>query len=574
METGGGGTTTTVNKTELPPWLEGVTKENLDMASQVAARPYQPYPGQTVAPFSPTQLASYNYAANTVGAAEPAFAAAQNAAYGVSGYTPQTTASLPYGAAGLSGLNQSANYQTMMTGDTAAGRAGLDGLDALSRYRAMMTGDTSAGRMGLDGLDASTRYQAMMTGDTEAGREGLSGLNATSRYEAERFPGTDLSGYLNPYTDAVINRTTDRVMRDRAAGANSIGDAAAKAGAFGGNRHAIQSAVYGAETQRNIGDLTASMNRDAFTAASGLATQDMNRAMQAAGLRQTSANALAGYGAADAARDLQAAGLRQTGANALAGYGAADAARDLQAAGLRQTSSNALAGYGAADANRDLQGAGLRQAGANYLAGYAANDANRDLQGASLNLQGANSLANIAQMAQNNRRQDAQTLENVGRAFTAQDQAYLNDAYKRWMAEWNYPIEQLNLRLAATSATPYGSTQTQIAPDNTTSNSFLGGLGAVGTAASGLAKLFALSDENMKTNKQKLGKDPVTGLDIYAYDYKSDVANARKKGQPMPPKRVGPMAQDIQKIAPEAIFEMPNGVKTVNLGFGPVRRRG
>jgi len=372
----GGGTQTTVNKTELPPWLEGITKENLNMATQVAARPYEAYPGQTVANFSPTQLAAYNYAGNTVGAADPQFSAAENAAYAVSGYKPGS------------------------------------------------------------------------------------------------MEGKDLSGYMNPFTQNVIDRTTDKIVRDRAVGANSIGDAAAKAGAFGGNRHAIQSAVYGAETNRNVGDVTAALNKENYTQAANLAQGDMNR----------------------------------------------------------------------------------------------------DLQGAALNLQGANSLATIAQAAQNNRRQDAATLENVGRAYTAQNQAQLTDAYKRWQQEWNYPIEQLNLRLAATSATPYGTTQTQIAPDNTTSSSFLSGLGAVGSAASGLAKLFALSDEREKTNKQLLGKDPQTGLDLYAYDYKDDVKQARKTGRPMPPKRVGPMAQDIEKRDPGAVTALPNGVKMVNLGFGPVRR--
>lgn len=378
METGGG-TTTTVNKTELPAWLEGITKDNLERAKAVADRPYEVYPGQTVANFSPTQRAAYNYAANTVGAADPQFAAAENAAYAVSGYKPQS------------------------------------------------------------------------------------------------FPEKDISAYMNPYTQEVINRTTDRMARDRAVGANTISDNAAKARAFGGNRHAITEAVYGAETNRNIGDTAATLNDRAFNTAASLAQADMNR----------------------------------------------------------------------------------------------------DLQGAALNLQGAQSLAQIAQTAQNNRRTDAQTLENVGRAYTAQDQARLSDAYKRWAAERNYPIEQLNLLLAATSATPYGTTQTSTAPDNTTSSPFLSGLGAVGSAASGLAKLFALSDEREKTNKQKLGRDPATGLELYAYDYKDDVARARKTGKPMPPKRVGPMAQDIEKIAPDAVSALPGGMKVVNLGFGgPMRRRG
>ena len=47
-----------------------------------------------------------------------------------------------------------------------------------------------------------------------------------------------------------------------------------------------------------------------------------------------------------------------------------------------------------------------------------------------------------------------------------------------------------------------------------------------------------------------LGIDPETGLMLYAYDYKHDVAEAELTGRPMGPKRVGPMAQDVEKAFP------------------------
>jgi hypothetical protein len=86
----------------------------------------------------------------------------------------------------------------------------------------------------------------------------------------------------------------------------------------------------------------------------------------------------------------------------------------------------------------------------------------------------------------------------------------------------------------------------------------LGGLGA-------MSKF--MSDEKMKTNIQKLGKDPITGIPMYAYDYKDDVEEAEEEGRPMPPKRVGPMAQDVEKVAPKKVQKV-GGKKVVNLGFG------
>jgi hypothetical protein len=72
----------------------------------------------------------------------------------------------------------------------------------------------------------------------------------------------------------------------------------------------------------------------------------------------------------------------------------------------------------------------------------------------------------------------------------------------------------------------------------------------LGAASSALGIIKMLSDEDEKTNKQKLGKDPNTGDMLYAYDYKADVEAAKKNGTPMPPKRVGPMAQGIEKRSP------------------------
>ena len=49
--------------------------------------------------------------------------------------------------------------------------------------------------------------------------------------------------------------------------------------------------------------------------------------------------------------------------------------------------------------------------------------------------------------------------------------------------------------------------------------------------------MFGMSDENEKTDKKKIGKDPDTGLDLYSYRYKGDPKTY--------PKVVGPMAQDF-----------------------------
>jgi hypothetical protein len=66
------------------------------------------------------------------------------------------------------------------------------------------------------------------------------------------------------------------------------------------------------------------------------------------------------------------------------------------------------------------------------------------------------------------------------------------------------------------------------------------------------------SDEREKTNIQPLGDG------LYAYDYTADVEAAEREGRPMPPKRVGPMAQDIEERAPGLVGDV-NGHKVVDM---------
>jgi len=88
--------------------------------------------------------------------------------------------------------------------------------------------------------------------------------------------------------------------------------------------------------------------------------------------------------------------------------------------------------------------------------------------------------------------------------------------------------------------------------------SMMSGLfGLGGSLLSGIGGLAA-SDRRMKTNIKKLGIDPETKLPMYTYNYKDDPKHY--------PKRVGPMAQDIEKQYPDAVGEI--GGHKVIFGLG------
>lgn len=339
-------TTTTIQKTELPAWLEGVTKENLAIADRLSQRPYEAYGGQTIAGFSPEQEQAFNYMKQGVGMTDPLYQRATGVTSDVAGYDPQ---------------------------------------------------NVNAGSIGFDRVNAPSFLQG------------------------------DIGAYMNPYIGNVENAAISRLQDASRQNINRLGDQARAAGAFGGSRQGIAEGVALGETARSAGELSANLRSQGFNTAAGLMQADQQRAMQAA---------LAN----------QAAGIT-----------------------AGQTNLDALMRAQLANQNAGLQGAQLRMGAANQLG----------------------SLAGLQQAA---RLQDATLLEGVGSQRQAMQQAYLDDAYNRWLEQRNYPIEMLNLRLGATSATPYGgtSTTTSTAPRQS-GNGLLTGLGAAGTVASigaSLATIF------------------------------------------------------------------------------------
>jgi hypothetical protein len=208
---------------------------------------------------------------------------------------------------------------------------------------------------------------------------------------------------MNPYIAEVEQRALDAGNRSLISGINTIGDSAARAGAFGGSRQGVMEGVATSESARSLGDLSANLRMQGFNTAAGLMSADQNRAMQAA------------------------------------------------------------------------------------LANQSAG-----LQGANLNLNAANSLSQIAQNAQQARAMDTAMLESVGGQQQAYDQRLLDDAYARFLEQRNYPIDMLNLRLGATSATPYGGTQTQTStgPGGNSTLSTIGTVGSIAASAATIAAAF------------------------------------------------------------------------------------
>jgi hypothetical protein len=293
----------------------------------------------------------------------------------------------------------------------------------------------------------------------------------------------DIQPFLNPYTNEVEQRAignANTALDQRLASQRSQ---AQLAGGFGGSRFGVQQGVTEAEGARGIGDLSAALRKQGIDYATNTAIADRaGKQAGAAGLLGTAA----GIGQ-------QAAGYGQQGAGYLSqaqGIGQA-------AAGLGQTA----AGFGNTGAGYNATAAGMQSANA----------------------------------------QDLASLFGAGQQEQGQRQNEINAAMGKFDEARNYPVEQLNLRLAALGMSPYGKTETS----NKTSTSEDKGpdwslLGAAGIKA--LPSLLALSDRSMKTDIKKLTDGDIP---LYSYRYKDDPKSY--------PKVVGPMAQDIEKKYPSAV---------------------
>lgn len=121
---------------------------------------------------------------------------------------------------------------------------------------------------------------------------------------------------------------------------------------------------------------------------------------------------------------------------------------------------------------------GLQAGMANQAAG---------LQGAGLNLQALGLAGQLGQNAQQANYTDLAALEGVGGQQQQLDQANLDQNYARFLEQWNYPMQQLQTRLAALGGTPYGGTTVSTMPQ-AGGNPAMGALGgAMSGAASGAA---------------------------------------------------------------------------------------
>jgi hypothetical protein len=143
---------------------------------------------------------------------------------------------------------------------------------------------------------------------------------------------------------------------------------------------------------------------------------------------------------------------------------------------------------------------------------------------------------NKANVANFNMQQSA----GAGQSMEAQNQ--INSQISKFNDAFNYPQKQLGTLLSALGMTPHDtSTSGQTTQQTTTPTDWAS---IIQKGAGAAADLWGMSDKTLKKDIEPTGES-VAGVPSYTY---------RFKGQPpSTPKIMGPMAQDVQKVAPQAV---------------------
>jgi hypothetical protein len=97
---------------------------------------------------------------------------------------------------------------------------------------------------------------------------------------------------------------------------------------------------------------------------------------------------------------------------------------------------------------------------------------------------------------------------------------------------------------------------------NAAQSNFNSGLMGLGGTLGAAALMAPASDIRMKENIEKVGK-MANGLNVYTYEYKPEFRNDPFAGHG---KHIGVMAQEVEKLIPEAVITRSDGYKMVNYG--------
>ncbi len=448
--------------TQLPAWYQTYLTNLMSQAQNVAATPYQAYPGQQVADQNSSQTSALQSVNGLQGAFNPAFAGAGAAID--SAVTGNTNAA----NAGNIAAAQDAGLGQFGAADSIYGRTANSNIGGqFSPYAGAATSFTQQA-----GQQADPLIQAA-TAPT--------GLAAASPYlQAAGQPvSSSIGQYMSPYTSGVVNAIADQSARNLNENLMpALSDDFVKAGQYGSTRQQQLAQNLVRDTNQDTLNQQAQALEAGYNNAGSLAEQDAARQAQLAGTA-------GGLGSQQQSTMLQAGqslgnlGLGQ--ASSLSGIGSAQAGASAQGGALQNSAAAGLSNIGQAQQQQALGVANLTSN--NTLADYA-----RQLQGgvASGNLASQDMTTQLAGLNAQNA---------LGTQAQQQQQTSLDTAYQDFLNQRNYPQQMTDFLSSIVHGLPVNTSSYQSATGPASASqlqpSAAGQAAGVGVGIAGLSKLFS-----------------------------------------------------------------------------------
>lgn len=270
---------------------------------------------------------------------------------------------------------------------------------------------------------------------------------------AERFRDQSLTPYMNTFEDTVVDSALGDIERARQMQQNQNAASAISAGAFGGDRQGIVEAETNRAALEQAAKTAAGLRQSGFESAAKRLEADANRGLTAARSNQQSSLA--------ARQSNQGANLTAARSNL-----AAEQARATQNAqnALRARLANQSTDLTAQGRNQD---AALRAALANQSTRLQTGRANQDARlraalanqnalsdAARLRMNAANQLGALGQDLRGSTFADMNAILGVGDMQQDQSQRILDDLYRRFQEERDFPLRMFDVLRGAAGILP------------------------------------------------------------------------------------------------------------------------
>jgi hypothetical protein len=437
---GGGGQTSTTSNAPPQQYLDAYS-QLMQRAGQVASTPYQNYPGQLQAGFSPQQEQAFNLIGSTVGQQQPYLNTAAQAFTAAA--APLQPLMQPY-------VDQAKDYYT------TAGNQNLQG--ALTPYQ-------SQAAQGFGNV-ANANLPGAISQAQQAAYQGFGAGSQT--LTPQQYSADAVQNYYSPYQKSVVDATQKQFDLSNATQQAQLQGNAASQGALGGDRVGVAQAQLAGQQQAQQAPVIAGLMNQGF----GQAQQEFNNqqqtnltaAQQSAMLKQQAAQGYTALGNQSLAAAQGQAGLQSQAAQGFAGLGGQSLQAAQGQAGLYNQTGQGIAALG------------QQELGAGQSQGW-------------LNAQAGSGLAGLGNEALQGTLASSNALLGAGALQQQQAQTGLNIPYQQWQAQQAYPFQTTswygNLAEGLGGASGGSSSSTSPGPSALSQAAGLGATVAGGIGATG-----------------------------------------------------------------------------------------